>query len=107
MLRLLCALTLAMAMFVLPASIAPQSSGQAQAEPAAKKDDGKEATKKEKKEKKKATKKKERTEKQKAASERMKKCGGEYQEAKKSGKLAKGTTWAKFRSECLARLKKA
>lgn len=108
MLRLLCALMLAIALFVVPASIAPQSSGQAQAEPAAKKEDGKEAKKKEKK---KAATKKERTEKQKAATERRKRCSAEYQEAKKSGKLAKDKTWrktyGKFLSECSARLKKS
>jgi len=107
MLRLFCALMLAMALFVVPASMAPQSSGQAQAETAAKKDDGAETKKKAKKEKKKAAKKKERTAKQKAASERMKRCGAEYQDAKKAGKLAKGESWTKFRKGCLARLKKA
>jgi hypothetical protein len=107
--RLVCALMLAMALFVVPAGVTLQSSGQAQAETAVKTDDGTEAKKKKarKKTEKKAAKKKERTEKQKAAAERMKRCGAEYQDTKKAGKLAKGETWNKFRKGCLARLQKA
>jgi hypothetical protein len=117
MLRLLCALTIALALFVVPASVTPQISGQAQAETAATKEDGKDVKAKkkakqtedgaeDKKAKKKTGKKKERTPKQKAAAERMKRCGAEYQEAKKSGKLGKGENWKSFRKGCLARLKK-
>ncbi len=106
MLKLLCALILAMALTVAPAGIAPQLSGQAKAETAATTTDDAKAAKT-KKEKKKTTKK--RTEKQKAAAARAKQCGAEYRAAKKAGKLAKQktwrATWQKYRSECMARLK--
>lgn len=40
-----------------------------------------------------------------AVRERQKQCGGEWREAKKSGKLEKGMTWPKFWSACNTRLK--
>jgi hypothetical protein len=103
MLRLLSA-ALATALFIIPVSIAPQYSGQAQAEAAQKGEDA--AEKKGKKGKaKKAKKKRELTKEQKAARERQKKCGAEWREAKKAGKVEKGMTWPKYWSRCNARLK--
>jgi hypothetical protein len=102
MLRLLGAMLLATALFVIPATIAPQYLGQAQAESAQKGDD---ATEKKGKKAKKAKKKRELTKEQKAARERQKKCGAEWREAKKAGKIEKGMTWPKYWSRCNARLK--
>ena len=105
MLRFVCSALVAIALVVIPASISTQYAGQARAE-ATKADKGVEkADKKAEKKAKKEKKKRERTAKQKAAAERQKQCGAEYQEAKKSGKLEKGTTWRKYNRECLARLK--
>jgi len=42
-----------------------------------------------------------------AARERQKKCGAEWKEAKKAGKVEKGMTWPKYWSACNKRLKSA
>jgi len=42
-----------------------------------------------------------------AARERQKKCGAEWKEAKKAGKVEKGMTWPKYWSACNKRLKGA
>ena len=106
MLRLVCAALFALALVVMPASMSTQYADQARAEATTKGEKAAEkaATKKATGEKK-ARKKRERTEKQKAAAARQKQCGAEYQDAKKSGKLTKGTTWRAFNRDCLARLK--
>jgi hypothetical protein len=101
MLRLVCALLLASALLVMPVGMAPYYADQAQAETAKKAEDAKETKKK------KARKKRELTKGQKAARERQKKCGAEWREAKKAGKVEKGMTWPKYWSRCNARLKKA
>jgi hypothetical protein len=99
MLRFVCAALFALALVAMPASISSQYAGQARAEAMTK---GEKAAEKKAQ---KAKAKRERTEKQKAAAERQKQCGAEYREAKKSGKLAKGTSWRAFNRECLGRLK--
>jgi hypothetical protein len=102
MLRLLCAVLLAAALVVIPSGIAPQFADQARAEATKKAEDGKETKKKKTK---KAKKKRELTKEQKAARERQKKCGAEWREAKKAGKIEKGMTWPKYWSRCNTRLK--
>jgi hypothetical protein len=42
-----------------------------------------------------------------AARERQKKCGAEWKEAKKAGKIEKGMKWPQFWSACNKRLKAA
>ena len=42
-----------------------------------------------------------------AARERQKKCGAEWKEAKKAGKIEKGMKWPQFWSACNKRLKGA
>ena len=42
-----------------------------------------------------------------AVRERMKKCAGEWKQAKAAGKIEKGQTWPKFWSACNKRLKAA
>jgi hypothetical protein len=49
--------------------------------------------------------KKEPTAGQMAARERQRKCAAEWKAAKAGGKLAEGTKWPKFWSQCNARLK--
>ena len=103
MLRIVCFALFALALVVLPASMATQSGDQARAEATTKADKGVEKTTKA--EKKKAKKKGELTKGQKAARERQKQCGAEWREAKKAGKVEKGMTWPKFWSACNTRLK--
>ncbi len=105
MVRLICSALVAAALVVIPAAISGPVSDQALAEataaPAEKADKGK-ATKATK-----ATKKKKRelTAGQKSARERQRQCGQEWREAKKAGKIEKGTTWPKYWSACNTRLK--
>ena len=42
---------------------------------------------------------------QQAVRERQRKCGAEWKEAKKAGKVEKGLTWPKYWSACNKRLK--
>lgn len=102
MVRLICSALVAAALVVIPAAISGHVSGQALAEataPAEKADKGKAATKTTKK------KKRELTAGQKSARERQRQCGQEWREAKKAGKIEKGTTWPKYWSACNTRLK--
>ena len=105
MVRLICSAFVAAALVVTPAVMSDHVSGQALAQattaPAEKADPGK-ATKGTK-----ATKKKKRelTAGQKSARERQRQCGQEWREAKKAGKIEKGTTWPKYWSACNTRLK--
>jgi len=105
MLRLICSALVAAALVVIPAAISSHVSGQALAEataaPAEKADKGKATTTT------KAAKKKKRelTAGQKSARERQRQCGQEWREAKKAGKIEKGTTWPKYWSACNTRLK--
>jgi len=95
MLRLVCSALIASALVFIPATLSPQSSGQAKAE----------ATEKAEKAKPAKRKKRELTKGQKAARERQKRCGAEWRELRKAGKIEKGQTWPKFWSACNARLK--
>jgi hypothetical protein len=90
---------LAAALAVIPVGFAPHQVNQAQAETTKKAEDAKETKKK------KVRKKRELTKGQKAARERQKRCGAEWREAKKAGKIEKGMTWPKYWSRCNARLK--
>ena len=103
MLRIVCCALFALALVVMPASIAPQFGDQARAEATTKADKG--AEKATKSEKKKTKKKTGLTAGQKAARERQKQCGTEWREAKKAGKVEKSMTWPKFWSACNTRLK--
>jgi hypothetical protein len=99
MLRLLCAILIAIAIIAISAGISTQYAGQAMAETAKKSDDGN-ATKTKKTKKKRVL-----TKGQKAAHERQKKCGAEWRALKKADKVEKGMTWPKYWSRCNARLK--
>jgi hypothetical protein len=103
MLRLICSALVAAALVVIPAAMSGNVTGQALAEataaPAAEKADKGKATKTTKK------KKRELTAGQKSARERQRQCGQEWREAKKAGKIEKGTTWPKYWSACNTRLK--
>ena len=101
MVRLICSALVAAALVVIPAAISGHVSGQALAEAttAVEKADKGKATKTTKK------KKRELTAGQKSARERQRQCGQEWREAKKAGKIEKGTTWPKYWSACNARLK--
>jgi len=107
MVRLICSAFVAAAIVVIPAAISGKVSGQALAQattaPAEKADPSKATTKA----KAATTKKKKRelTAGQKSARERQRQCGQEWREAKKAGKIEKGTTWPKYWSACNTRLK--
>ena len=107
MVRLICSAFVAAAIVVIPAAISGNVSGEALAQattaPAEKADSGKATTKA----KAATTKKKKRelTAGQKSARERQRQCGQEWREAKKAGKIEKGTTWPKYWSACNTRLK--
>ena len=104
MVRLICSALVAAALVVIPAAISGHVSGQALAEataaPAEKADTGKATPPRPTKKKK-----RELTAGQKSARERQRQCGQEWREAKKAGKIEKGTTWPKYWSACNTRLK--
>jgi hypothetical protein len=103
MVRLICSALVAGALVVIPAALSSQFSGRALAEATEKAD---KAEKSDKGKTTKTTKKKrEQTAGQKSARERMRQCGQEWKDAKKSGKVEKGMTWPKYWSACNTRLK--
>ena len=109
MFRLIGSALVAGALLVIPVGISTHFSDQALAQatdPAAEKADPGKATKK-KAAQTRADKRKKRelTEGQKSARERQRQCGQEWREAKKAGKIEKGSTWPKYWSACNTRLK--